>query len=287
MSTAEIIVGIWQGLLALVGAGVAVAQIREIKRGGVLQRERVAAWRATPQQILLFLIVAAFCLASVSVICSALGRAFFPEALSSNNGLLFLVPVTQTVSLICVLLAVKFLPAAFPQHLDAASASEREPLFQSVFSLKPFGVPAFFALGFFVSTVAALSVTGIISFFPEHIREIFRENQILVDALAGSDNLLATLLCVPAITIFTPIIEEIIFRAGLYRFLKSRLNAVPAAVLSSVIFAILHDAPISYLPLTLLGCIFCFAYEKTGRIAVPICIHALFNANTLLCLFVI
>ena len=115
-----------------------------------------------------------------------------------------------------------------------------------------------------------------------YLPESFQDDQVLVTALRQTDNPLLVALCVPAIAILTPIIEEIIFRAGLYRFLKSKMSAVPAAVLSSVIFALMHDAPASYLPLAVLGCVFCWSYERAGRLAAPICIHALFNANTLL-----
>ena len=142
-------------------------------------------------------------------------------------------------------------------------------------------VPAFFAAGIFIVTVGAALTSAAVALFPENVREIFEEKQMLVDALTSAENPLAAALCVPAIVVFTPILEEIVFRAGLYRFLKSKMTAVPAAALSSAVFALMHDAPASYLPLALLGCVFCLAYEKTGRLAAPVLIHALFNANSL------
>ncbi|MFA5056810.1 MAG: CPBP family intramembrane glutamic endopeptidase, partial [Opitutaceae bacterium] len=44
----------------------------------------------------------------------------------------------------------------------------------------------------------------------------------------------------------------------------------------------LHANWVSFLPLCVLGVIFAMAYERTGRIAVPMLAHALFNLNTLL-----
>jgi membrane protease YdiL (CAAX protease family) len=54
-----------------------------------------------------------------------------------------------------------------------------------------------------------------------------------------------------------------------------------ALLLPSVLFAGLHANLASFVPLALLGVVFSLAYERTGRIAVPIIAHALFNLNTI------
>lgn len=278
--TSEVSIGVFLGwmLLALVGAGVAVAQARALKREPALRRERLAPWRASASQFCAFTGVAVFCLLAVGLICSAAARAIFPELLSSGSGILYLIPVMQTLSLVALLLSVKIFPEAFPKNFDADSAELREPARVWLSPNNRFGVPAMFATGFCATLVLMLLTQLLIPYLPES----FQNDQVLVTALRQADNPLLVAVCVPAIAILTPIIEEIIFRAGLYRFLKSKMSAVPAAVLSSVIFALMHDAPASYLPLTVLGCVFCWSYEKTGRLAAPICVHALFNANTLL-----
>lgn len=278
--TNEVSIGVLLGwvLLALVGAGVAVAQFRALKREPALQRERLAPWRASAAQFCAFAGVAVFCLLAVGLICSATARAFFPDLLSSERGILYLIPVMQTFSLAVLLLAVKIFPEAFPKNFDADSAELREPARVWLAPNNRFGVPAMFAMGFCATLVLMLLTQLLIPFLPEN----FQDDQMLVTALRQADNPLLIAVCVPAIAILTPIIEEIIFRAGLYRFLKSKMRAVPAALLSSVIFALMHDAPASHLPLVVLGCLFCWSYEKTGRLAAPICVHALFNANTLL-----
>lgn len=281
MTPTEIIVGAWQGALALVGL------ICAVRARDFSLRASLSAWNASGSQFCLFLGVAAFCLVAVGLFCSSVARALFPDAFSGESNWLYLIPVTQTLALATLLLAVKIFPYAFPKNFDAEKAEARESWRALLSPRNRYGVPALFAIGFGSSLLATLLVAAAIPFLPENLQGLFRENQMLVNAFEQSDNIFVTGLCVPAIAIFTPIIEEIIFRAGLYRFFKSNMPAVPAAILSSVIFALMHDAPISYLPLTVLGCVFCWAYEKTGRIAAPICIHALFNANTLLCLAVL
>jgi hypothetical protein len=55
-----------------------------------------------------------------------------------------------------------------------------------------------------------------------------------------------------------------------------------AFTVSAGLFAALHGNWVSSLPLFVLGLVFAAAYERTGRIAVPMLAHALFNLNTLL-----
>jgi membrane protease YdiL (CAAX protease family) len=49
-----------------------------------------------------------------------------------------------------------------------------------------------------------------------------------------------------------------------------------------MIFALLHGSATAFLPLFALGVFFALAYERTGRIAVPMIAHALFNLHTIL-----
>lgn len=268
---------IWQTALAAAGLCAVVVQIFVARRRA--PTESVPAWNARAPNVLGFLGFCVFCLLAASLLCSAVAQTLFPNFDFSANPQM-LVPPIQTFALGALLAAIRFFPEAFPQKFNAP----REKRSRDWLSPKnPFGVPALFLSGFFATVAAALFIKTAVGFLPENVRAIFAEKQELVDALMRSDPLVIAF-CVPAIAVFTPIIEEIIFRAGLYRLLKSKLPAVPAALASSVIFALLHDAPVAYLPLTLLGCVLCLAYEKTGRIAAPILVHALFNANTLLCL---
>jgi uncharacterized protein len=86
--------------------------------------------------------------------------------------------------------------------------------------------------------------------------------------------------------VLAPISEELIFRGGLFRYLRTRVPRWVALLLPAVIFAgphvnsqTLHGLN-SVLPLIGLAVVFSLAYERTGRIAVPIIAHALFNLHT-------
>ncbi len=82
--------------------------------------------------------------------------------------------------------------------------------------------------------------------------------------------------------IVAPIVEELVFRAGLYRFLKARLGTHGAMIASAGVFALLHGNLLSAPTLMLLGIALCLAYESGGNIKVPIIMHAVFNMNSVL-----
>lgn len=81
--------------------------------------------------------------------------------------------------------------------------------------------------------------------------------------------------------VIAPITEELIFRAGIFRYVRTRLPRWAALLVPALLFAGLHGNLASFAPLTMLGIIFSLAYERTGSIAVPIIAHGLFNLNTI------
>lgn len=95
-------------------------------------------------------------------------------------------------------------------------------------------------------------------------------------------------LMIVVVAIIAPITEEMIFRAGLFRYLRTRIPRWLAYLIPSVVFAFLHvnwktfSGLNTLLPLILLAVFFSYAYERTGRIVVPMIAHALFNLHTIL-----
>jgi hypothetical protein len=81
-----------------------------------------------------------------------------------------------------------------------------------------------------------------------------------------------------------PISEELVFRFGLFRYLRTRLPRWAALVLPAVIFAASHADLNTFGQLTALGIVFSLAYERTGFIGTTMVAHALFNLNSVLLL---
>jgi uncharacterized protein len=108
--------------------------------------------------------------------------------------------------------------------------------------------------------------------------------QDLVGMFQSIDNpILFAAMAILAVVV-APLNEELLFRAGLFRFLRERMPFPGAAAVSSIAFALLH-APGASMPAVAalfgLAMLLCYLYARTGNLAVPIVAHALFNLNTL------
>ncbi|HEX2862621.1 MAG TPA: CPBP family intramembrane glutamic endopeptidase [Lacunisphaera sp.] len=82
--------------------------------------------------------------------------------------------------------------------------------------------------------------------------------------------------------VLAPISEELLFRAGLYRFVRQKLGRTPALLISSLCFGAVHGNWAGSLPLAVLGMILAIVYEATGSVRVVVVAHGLFNLNTIL-----
>lgn len=91
--------------------------------------------------------------------------------------------------------------------------------------------------------------------------------------------LLAGILLVACV--LAPIYEELLFRAGLYRYVRQKLGRTPSLLISGLCFGALHNNWAGFLPLAVLGMLLALVYETTGSIRVVIIAHGLFNLNTI------
>lgn len=80
--------------------------------------------------------------------------------------------------------------------------------------------------------------------------------------------------------VIAPIIEEILFRGCIYRFLKGKTSLLKAQLLSATLFALLHANLHSFLPLVFIGFILARIYESSGNIKQSILFHGFFNATS-------
>ncbi len=112
------------------------------------------------------------------------------------------------------------------------------------------------------------------------------EQQELVDILENTHSLALKLLLLSVATLVVPVTEEVVFRAGLFRYFRTRAPRWSAIVVTSALFAALHLSYDKHLvglpslaPLFVLAVVFCLAYERTGNIGTTIVAHSLFNLN--------
>jgi membrane protease YdiL (CAAX protease family) len=86
--------------------------------------------------------------------------------------------------------------------------------------------------------------------------------------------------------VIAPVAEELAFRGYLYGVIKRYFGAVPALVLSGILFALIHLNLPSFFPLLVLASAFALAYELSGSLLVPMTMHALFIALSLILVLV-
>ena len=115
-------------------------------------------------------------------------------------------------------------------------------------------------------------------------------DQVLTRTIGESP--LQLLLVVIAGVVLAPLAEELVFRGLLHRALRSRLRRVPATIISSGLFAIVHtevavSQPLGLVGLAAVGAVLALAYERTGSLVVPVAIHAVYNAVTVIAVVVL
>ena len=84
-------------------------------------------------------------------------------------------------------------------------------------------------------------------------------------------------LIIISVLFIAPLTEEIVFRKFLYRSIKKYLGAGISAMVSSLLFSLVHFSISSFMVLFLLGLFFCYYYEKHKTICAPVWIHFNFN----------
>ena len=108
--------------------------------------------------------------------------------------------------------------------------------------------------------------------------------QAPVEAFQNAHGFLQILLIIIGAVVVAPVSEEILFRGFLYGVTKRFTDRWFSAIFTSLVFACTHLNIASTLPLFVLAMGFAIAYEVTGSLIVPITMHALFNATSLLLL---
>lgn len=106
--------------------------------------------------------------------------------------------------------------------------------------------------------------------------------------LASRSDAFTLVLLFTLATVWAPLVEETVFRGGMYRALRTRLHAILAGLVSAVCFGIMHGYPLLLLgPVMAIGLTFALMREWRGSIIGPAFGHFLNNATVLGLLFVV
>ncbi|HPS52368.1 MAG TPA: CPBP family intramembrane metalloprotease [Phycisphaerae bacterium] len=124
-----------------------------------------------------------------------------------------------------------------------------------------------------VCNVLAGAVTYWLRQFPDfslHEHELLRS--------LGSVGTGGKILIIVSATVGAPVFEELFFRGILQSMLRRALSPWPAILITGIFFAVVHPEIQNWPSLMILAASLGWTYEKTGRIMLPILIHAMFNA---------
>ena len=209
----------------------------------------------------------------------------FFEAPAEGEAPLELTPWLAVLAVLCLqvpMLAVfyaarRFYPSFYASRLNNTNLS--------VFASFKKALPLFLMLLPGVWIVALLWTKVLSGFEDLGLIEDIAQQELVTLFQGGGDPVAIGLLVIAAV-VLAPIVEELIFRGCLYRFLKSQTTLLPAQIASGLLFSMIHWNLLSFLPLVLIGIFLARVYEKTGSILVAIWFHAFFNAFSLGMLFV-
>lgn len=104
-------------------------------------------------------------------------------------------------------------------------------------------------------------------------------NPMLDLVLRGSDPFALACFALTAI-VLAPLFEETLFRGVLLPVLGRRIGGLGAVLLSALLFAAAHLSLSELVPLFVLGCGLGLLRLRSGRLAPPVLMHALWNALT-------
>lgn len=87
--------------------------------------------------------------------------------------------------------------------------------------------------------------------------------------------------------VVAPVVEESVFRGGVYRFCKGKTSIFVSLLISGLVFGLIHFNIQSLPGLVTVGICLGLAYELSGSLRVSIFFHAFFNLNSILWILMI
>ena len=125
-----------------------------------------------------------------------------------------------------------------------------------------------------------VSATLITALFPMEIKP-----QPIAEVFGSARGLRGIILSFFVASLAAPVSEEIYFRGFFYPALRKITGRVPALLLASSFFGLLHFDLIRFIPITLTGIWLTLLYERTGSLYASIIAHSTWN--TLMTLLII
>ena len=150
------------------------------------------------------------------------------------------------------------------------------PVVAEHFGLRP--APFWRSVGLVVALYLAFALFVVIW---EQLVGAPEDDAPLLDDLGVDRSALLLVLGMLTVCVAAPLVEELFFRGFFYRALRNWAGIGLAAILTGVVFGLLHafSSPVEHLvPLAVLGAAFCLLYQWTGSLLPCIALHAINNS---------
>lgn len=109
------------------------------------------------------------------------------------------------------------------------------------------------------------------------------QNQDIV--FKSADGTPELLIAFVALVIVAPISEELVYRGFVFQGLSNRFHPIWAALVSSILFGLVHGQLNVFIDTFILGMVLCWLFVKTKSIWPPIILHAIKNGVAFYLLF--
>ena len=199
------------------------------------------------------------CLAVLVLVYGAVSSSLEPEVR--------IVPIVGVTGLVMVFVAWTMGPRRHRAALTTLGLSRpREP------TLHLLGLPFLVVAA---SAIFALIYAGVISLLD---RDILQPESVPDDVVLGGPAVIGSFALV---ALWGPLAEEIFFRGFVLSGLAGRWGFLPAAIASSLLFALAHIDPRVMVPIFVIGLFLAWLYHKTGSIWSSFAAHGSWNALAL------
>ncbi len=104
-----------------------------------------------------------------------------------------------------------------------------------------------------------------------------------IEVLVKNRSISTTILLI-VVAFIAHVIEEVFFRGFLYSAFKKNWGVLPALLLSSILFSVVHLQLYSFVPLMIIGWLLAYIFEKTKSLFPAIFLHGVYNLILILIL---
>lgn len=133
----------------------------------------------------------------------------------------------------------------------------------------------------YLASMPAIAVANVAAWLLLQHAGVPPEPQFAVQLLLDNNPLWLKIYLLIMAIISAPVAEELLFRGVCFPALAKQTTPLRAALLISLLFAVIHMNAYAFLPLFVMALALSAAYAWTRSIIVPLTMHALFNAVNL------